>query len=67
MMILTALVESVRKLVRPITLFALVGAIIYIAIFDSSNKEGLAVLLALTGPMMAWWFKERSDEKVARS
>ncbi len=61
MTILAALVESVRRLVRPVTLLMLVGAIVYIAIFDSPNKEGLAVLLALAGPVMGFWFKERSD------
>lgn len=61
---MVAIVESIRKLVRPVTLFALVGAIIYVAVVDVGGKEGLAVLLAVGGPVVGFWFKERSDERV---
>ena len=53
-----AILELARGLVRPITLLAIVGAIIAAVFVRLLPPEAL---LGVGGPILGWWFKERAE------
>lgn len=54
----TAILDLVRGLTRPVALLALVAAIIAAVFVGLLPAEAL---LGTGGPVLGWWFKERSD------
>lgn len=53
-----------RTSVRPIVTFAFVGGIIYAAV--TQNEFALISLTSLGGPLLGFWFNDRSREREAQ-
>jgi hypothetical protein len=56
----TAALMLIRGLVRPVALLAITGAIIAAVFVRLLPAEAL---LAIGGPILGWWFKERADRQ----
>jgi hypothetical protein len=56
------MINNIRSLVRPLALGAIVAGVVYLCVFDIGGNEGLVALSAFGGPIVGWWFHERSQK-----